>query len=808
MIALLARLAAADRESRESPVAADRALGLLGWDRVVDQLARHCHDRRAASLLRRQRPYADPETITVVHDLADELRQRADGGQWPPLAAVSDTLDLLDRPTPRRLEGSDLVAVAQLAENLAALRDWFLRGQDQLPRWADAAREMADAGPLADALRRAVDRDGQLLDSASPLLARLRRAAGDLEQQVRRSVAKAMTEASRRGWTSASEVTLRGDRFCLPLKAGDRRKVAGIVHDRSQTGQTVYVEPADTVHLANDLAESRLAMGAEESRILLELNQHVDEFADRLADGAQLMLLADRTRAALLWGEARRAQRPGLRAGAGLRVCRGRHPLLEEALEPSSHADRVVPLDLEMPDATRVLVISGPNAGGKSVAMKTVGVLVLLAQCGWDVPAREDTVLPLVRRLFIDLGDEQSIEDSLSSFSAHLTHLQRFLTEADGDSLLLCDEIGSGTDPQEGTALAITVLERLAERGALVIASTHFALLKAAVHDHAAMVNAAMDYDEESLAPLFTLRLGDPGASHAFDIAARVGLDPELLDRARRLVGEERYQLERLLQDLARRAGDLAASTEAAQRYEEAARHRQDELDTRLAGLDRELKQQRSAVRREGEDLVRQWRRKLEQAVREIRSQEAGKAVVQQAKHALDEVSRALPAAPSAPATGPTELRVGDSVRVPHLGLKGRVVEVRGDKVGVLADGLRVSVERRAVELTETTAATDAPRDPTETAGFWTWAQDDPGIPPELDLRGLRGDEAWERVDRLLDRAVPVGLDSVTIVHGMGTGRLRDHLLACLASDPRVAAFHPAGREQSNVGATVIHLHA
>jgi len=561
------------------------------------------------------------------------------------------------------------------------------------------------------------------------------------------------------------------------------------------------------VHLANDLAEARMAMVAEESRILLDLNQRVDGSAAALDAGAGFMLLVDRVRAGLRWREEYRCRRPHLHRGATLQLAAARHPLLEEALRADRRANELTPLDLALPEVARVMVISGPNAGGKSVAMKTVGVLVLLAQCGWDVPARDDTRLPLVSRLFVDLGDEQSIADALSSFSAHLTHLKRFLAEADGDSLLLADEIGSGTDPQEGTALALTVLERLAERGALVLASTHFGLLKAAVHDHPAMINAAMDYDEQSLAPLFSLRLGDPGASHAFDIAARVGLDPELLQRARSLVGEERYQLEQLLRDLARRAGELTRAETAAHDLESSLARRRAELDQRLKGLDKELVRERQQTRRQGEQLLREWRRKLEAAVRDVSSAGADKTVARQARRQLEAVQRELPETPPEAAGAPPDLKPGERVRVPHLGLQGRVQELRGDKVGVLADGLRLSVDRDSVErMDEPSPAAQAASEVRQTAGAWTWDQDDAGIPPELDLRGLRTDEAWDRLDRMLDRAVPVGLDHLTVVHGMGPGRLRDHLLEQLGRDPRVASFHPSGERQNNFGATVIHL--
>lgn len=812
MIALLARITAADADAGAQPLATERDRGLLGWQGVTAQAARHCRNRRAAQAVAGQLPYTDLGAIELWRALADELKAARDRDQRPPLADISAVMACLEAPPSRPLEGGDLVAVARLAEDLDRLREWLLRWPALLPLWSAAAREAATFAGLVAELRRCLDRDGRLQDGASPLLGRLRRLAREREQQVRESVAKAMAEANRRGWTAGEEVTLRGDRFCLPLRAADRRKVAGIVHDRSQTGQTIYVEPAATVQLANDLAECRLEIAAEETRILHELNQRVREQTPALLAAGGLLLLVDRVQAVGAWAAARRAGRPQLAPGGSVRIAQGRHPLLEQALAEQTRATgaaaaAVVPLDLELPPAVRVLVISGPNAGGKSVALKTVGVLVMLAQCGWDVPAREDTRLPLVRRIFVDLGDEQSIESSLSSFSAHLSHLQRFLQEADGRSLVLCDEIGAGTDPQEGTALAFTVLEQLAVRGALVLASTHYGLLKAAVHDHPAMINAAMDYDEVSLAPRFRLRLGDPGASHAFDIAARVGLDPPLLARARAMVGQERYQLEKLLRELAARARDLAAQEAELRTRLDAAQAREAQLREQSAELARRHEAERESLRQQGQELLREARQRLAAAVREVRIQGGRQEAVDSVRAQIQAVASRLPA-PPAPEPGPADLTVGDRVRIAGLGLQGRVVEIRGDKIGVLADGLNVSIDRSAVARLDdvATPASGGAGGSRESAVAWTWDHDDPGIPCELDLRGLQVEEAWLRVDKLLDRALPVGLAQLTIIHGMGSGRLRDQLLSRLAADPRVARCHPAGERGSNLGATVVHL--
>jgi DNA mismatch repair protein MutS2 len=809
MINLLERIAAF-QDSSEA-VLGPRPGELLEWSSVTGQVASFCLNGPAADAVLSRRPYASLEPIALQHSLADELRPAGDANQWPPLADVGLALDLIRQPPPVRLEGADLVHVAGVAEQLDMLRAYFMADRTRFALWGEAAVQMADFSGLSGAIRRALDRDGSILDGASSLLARLRRAVVGQERTVRREIGQAMNQARARGWTTGDEVTLRQDRFCLPLRSGDSRRVEGIVHDRSSTGATLFVEPAGVVRLANELTATRLEIAAEEARILFQLNRSVEQAASALGEACKLMILLDTVRAPMLWSRQVRGRRPRISDVGEIRICGGRHPLLMEALGEGDRAagrELVVPLDLEIPAGKRALVISGPNAGGKSVALKSVGVFCLIAQCGWDVPAREDTILPLITRLLVDLGDEQSIAQSLSSFSAHLHHLGRFMAEAGPGTLVLCDEIGSGTDPQEGTALAFAVLAKLTDSGALVLASTHFGLLKAAVHDHPRMVNAAMDYDERDLRPLFTFRVGDPGTSHAFDIAARMGFPADLLGRARRMAGEERVQIENLLADLDRRARQLASTQEELRRETERARTLGGELDERLRGLNRERRELLKQASREAEDLVREGRRAIEQAVREIKVSGADKTVVKSARRRLDRLDRQL--------TGdreeilpPASIEPGQRVRIAHLGLIGTVVEVRGDRILATADGLRLTLGREAVRPLEDSGSGGEPAAGSSVAptmGGWAWHSNVTGAEPEIDLRGESGEEGWRRLDKLIDRAIPAGLEVINVIHGFGTGRLRDHLHERLKNDPRVASFREAGPGQGGGGATQVIL--
>jgi len=821
MIQLLQRIQA-DHDAAAEILPA-KAAHLLEWPRITDQMARHCRNGRAAERLRARRPFTDPEAIAFRHTLSDELREEGQQNNWPPLMNLDDGLALLEMSAPVRYEGSDLVHLAAVAEQMDALRDHFLAHRERCPVWGEAAVQMATFQGVSGAIRRALDPDGYIVDGASALLARLRRSVAGQERAVRQEVNTAMSRARSQGWTTGEEVTLRGDRFCIPMRSGERQRVDGIVHDRSSTGATLFVEPAGVVRLSNELTETRLEIAAEEARILFELNRAVEQASAAMREAAEVMLQVDEVRAHLLWSLEVRGQRPLLQEGGPLRIAGGRHPLLMEAMgagDLKQGRPQVVPLELEIPADSRALVISGPNAGGKSVALKTVGVFCLLAQCGWDVPGRQDTRLPLISRLLVDLGDDQSIAEALSSFSAHLGNLAGFLREAGPSTLVLCDEIGSGTDPHEGTALAFSVLERLVEQGAQVLASTHFGILKAAVHDHPSMVNAAMDYDEQGLRPLYTFRVGDPGTSHAFDIAERMGLPRDLLGRAREMAGEERVQIEKLLSDLDRRAGEVARQQHELQLELEKHRVRNRDLEERLQGLDKERKQSLEGARREADKLLKDGRRTIEAAVREIKSEQAGKRVVKAAHNQLRQMGERLDdrlasGQENPPAARNVELEAGMRVRIPHLNLLGRLSEVRGGKVVAQADGLRLSLGREAVvplgedgqELKATPQVESAPEEKAAPAGGgWAWKGETPQVGHELDLRGETGADGWDRLDRMIDRAIPSGLEVITVIHGFGTGRLRDYLYERMKRDPRIAGFGEAGEGRGGGGATRIVL--
>ncbi len=797
MIPLLKNISGWDTNYTLSDISEHRrAFVLLEWEKTLAGIARFAICRDTAEHIICQLPYTDLQPISQKRQLLDELRESFEDEQHPPLTNITDAIKLLNRDLPLRLEGSDIIAIAAAASDLDQLREWLIEGETYRPVWASAATSSASFNQLCSRVLMALALDGTVKDSASPLLSSLRKNIRNQEQSVRSEVSKIMSKASSKGWTSADEVTLRSDRFCLPMRSGDRQKVQGLVLDRSGTGSTIFVEPESVVVLQNDLVEARLNAAAEEQRILLELGALVEANIEDLLEAAALQTLLDETYAVLKWTKSIDAFRPAIQPGGKVIIDSARHPLLLNQDPPID----VTPLTFEIPSDRKVVLVSGPNAGGKSVMLKCVGLMVMLGQCGWDIPSDGKTELPLFKQLFVDLGDEQSIARSLSSYSAHLEHMGSFIKLADKETLVLCDELGSGTDPDEGSVLAYVMLDALAAQGATVLATTHYGLLKASVNDHPAMVNAAMDFDEETLLPLFSIRVGIPGGSHAFDIARRMSLPGDMIDRAAALLGQDRVQIEKLLTELSTRNRELVEANQRAASKERELLTTSEKLKQQLADINKERKKVLAEARAEGERFIKESRRNLELAVKTIKETAASKKSVVDAKEVLENIKDSLPGEE----TSQDELDKivkGDFVEVPHLHLKGEVVESRNNRLTIESDGMRMSVATKDAVVIKNRQKS---RKTVIKAGTHSLA--DVQARSEIDLRGLTTEEAWDAVDLFVDRAVVAGLEELEIIHGTGTGRLRFFLHEKFRKDSRVLTFEHAPLNRGGEGMTIVKL--
>ncbi|MDT8340835.1 MAG: Smr/MutS family protein [Longimicrobiales bacterium] len=743
------------------------------------------------------------------------FQQERPGWGMPAIPAPEAALTRLELPG-GVLEPSDLHRVGVLLASARVLAR-EMDGRAALdPHLARLRERLWIAEEVERDVVRTVDEDGTVLDSASRALKQIRDRLRGAHQRIVRQLDRYLGSLPDRLRVPDASVSVREGRYVIPLRREGRREVGGIVHDESGTGATIFVEPPVAVELMNELRDLEREEAREIQRVLRDLSARLHPFHADLACTLRALVELDslhaRARAALAW----RAHPPVLATDsrAGFRVVSGRHPLLLEGEAP------VVPFDLEMAPEERTLLVSGPNTGGKSVFLKAVGLISLLARSGVVPPVGKGTVLPGVTRVYADIGDEQSIAESLSTFSAHLATMREILREADADALVLMDELGTGTDPEEGAALARAILETLTARGCLTLATSHLGALKVLDTEGSGIVNASMQFDAEAMEPTYRLEKGRPGRSYGLAIARRLGLSAPVLERARALVQEGAASLESLLERLERREREARERADDLAREQERVARLAGDLERREATLrDRERTAEERA-RRQARELLMNAREEVEAAIRTVRS--AGEAApeaetgegggldraAREARRRVEEAAerqrrrsarvRTGAGVPAA-APDPAALRPGMRVRVGSGSTRGTLVELRDDRGVVEVSGLRMEVPARELEVVAETGGPDAPARSRERG----WSGDLPTAGYEIDLRGLRVDEVALELGRSLDGAILNDLAEVRIIHGKGTGAVKARVREILEQDARVASFRNGHPGEGGGGVTL-----
>jgi len=791
----------------------------LAFDRVIEALA----ERAATPLGRERARTVAPDLDDGARELAFERTDEVLRGDDLSLGGVEDVRPLLDRVREGGvLDGREILSIAYTMDAAATVRRAIAQGDR--PQLRLLAEAMSSFDGVLRLVREQLDVQGEVRDDATPKLREIRRRLQPLRGRIRERLSQLLAQHSQH--VQDPIITLRRDRYVIPIKASSQARVPGIVVDTSDSGQTVFVEPAPVVAMNNELALLEFEERDEVRRILIALGQRVafePGLEPTLAALAELDLALASARLAREWW----LSRPEVAEGAPVQLPAARHPLIEACVAND--------LLLAGEDGDeRLMVVTGPNAGGKTVLLKTLGLAVLMAHAGLYVAAGSASGaepggdasgrrrprrarLPRVAALLTDIGDEQSIEASLSTYAAHLTNLRRIVEAAAPGTLVLIDELGSGTDPDEGAALSQAILEVLVERRAVGLVTTHLAPLKVFASRTGGVRNAAMRFDVDALAPTFELTIGQPGRSYALAIARRIGLDAGLLDRAETLLGPEGARWERLLETLERQREALQLELDEARASSEQARAEAALLRDQIEGLrEREAELLEQAAER-ADALLKDTLQRATALRRSAREdpEQRGKAL--EALQALrrETRSKAAPASGgAAPGRGPggavarDPIRPGALVRVASYGAEGPIQEVRGDTLVVQLGLLKVEVPRR--EVTPVTPKPRAPRGPAGAAAMPA-APAAPlggGVPRELNVRGERVEGAIERIRDYLREAHALRVASVRIVHGKGTGALRDAVRQYLREEKLVTRFEDAVPYEGGHGVTVAYLRA
>jgi DNA mismatch repair protein MutS2 len=783
---------------------AGRAWGRgIEWDAVRRLLAREARTAMGREQAAGADPSTDLDTIDRTLDETTQAREALGASGAPPFDSIPDVRPVLERcrVLGSVLDGAELVLLLPFLDAAPRLIGWGRGLSGRVARIAAMTEALPRPAGLRDALRRSVADDGTLTDDASPALRRIRR---ELRERRRRTVADLERLLNTHESLLADRyVTIRHGRYVLPVRAEARGRVRGIVHDRSQSGQTVFMEPAEMVEANNDLVQLAREEEHEIARVLAELTDlvrtHLADL-DALAHGLGALdwIFARAHLAERLDGVA-----PVMTRERRVHLRDARHPLLLAQRWGAARAadpDPVVPADIELTPERPLLVITGPNAGGKTIALKTLALHVLLAQTGCHVPARAGSELPVVSRLHAIIGDDQSVAENLSTFSAFVKQVREILDEADAEALVLLDELGAGTDPDEGAALAQAILEDLAERGTLVMATTHLEPLKAFASTHPRARNASVEFDTATLAPTFRLRYDRPGQSYALTIAARLGLSAALIARAQAHRSEHGARAAELLARLDEHTRTEAQRARALEAQEqEAAARLASAREAESAALAR-ARETVSGARQEAARLVADVRRVVSTEWERLKRADRTRRDLEETRRALNGVAaRVAEAGPSHPPEEPSRLVPGARVTAEHLGLHGSIVSTTGDTATVQAGAVTVRVPLVALRLASQPAGAAAARSTIS-------VPEKRGVHPELHLLGRRADEARDMVEQYLDSAFMAGLATVRLVHGKGTGALRKTVRDVLSAHPLVDSFRDGEPGEGGAGATVAAL--
>ena len=771
-----------------------RSMQILELDKIIAMLREKC-----ATSMGRERadalfPRTDREEVLDLHAQTREAVELL-GKETPPLSGLTDIGPEISRAGKGgTLDGVQLHRVAL-----------FLRGSMQLKRFLDAkappeswlflaAQGLAELPRLEAQLRQAVDGEGNVLDSASAELRNLRRKLEAARGRLRERLDAMIKSPALQKYLQEPLVTQRNGRYCLPVKSEWRAQVPGVVHDQSASGATLFIEPMAAVELSNEITRLEKMEQAEVERILRELSQqvgsHSQELETALAAVADIDFVLARARLAVDM----KATGPEIRGDNRLRLAQARHPLLP--------AGEAVPVTVVLGGDYNVLVITGPNTGGKTVTLRTVGLLCLMAQCGLWLPVAEGSFVPVYDNIFADIGDEQSIEQSLSTFSGHMKNIIAILAGATGNSLVLLDELGAGTDPAEGAALAIAILNQLKTTGASVLATTHYSELKAYAWTEPGVQNASMEFDVETLRPTYRLIIGAPGKSNAFEIALRLGLDRGVVERAKTLLHSDVLRTEDVLASLEAQRRQTERELARAREEREQAEALRQNYEQQLARLEQKQERLWQKAVEESNELLRRTRLQAEELLAELRAAEAQNVNIDDLARRVREGLKPLPGpglpkVPDGSPPDPGDLKPGQSVRVLSLDKTGTFVARSGDEAIVQVGIMKVNVKFEDLRLVSAPARPE----PDKVSG-----RVDTGIAsisPQIDLRGKLVDEACLELDRYLDAALLAGLSQVHIIHGKGTGALGRGIREFLRTHSAVADFRYGSAGEGGSGVTV-----
>lgn len=786
----------------------DRHTKVLELDKILAMLADCCVTEDAKALAGQIQPQQELASVTRLMSQTADAHQLTSRFGTPSIRQIKNCSPQMQRAKRgAMLSMGELLEVAYILQTARKLLAWRRQFEEEQTALDPMLSTLTADRYLEEEITEKILSEEEIADAASPVLADIRRKIRLSGQKARELLEKMTRSTTYQKYLQEQIVTIRNGRFVLPVRAEHKNEIKGLVHDTSSSGATLFIEPMQVVDANNEIRELESKERHEINRILLELSALVGENAGMIQDNYDMIIRLDLLFAKSRLADRMRATVPQIIGTGEINLSKARHPLINR--------DSVVPIDIQLGGEFDTLIITGPNTGGKTVALKTLGLLTLMALSGLMIPAGENSMISVFDKVLADIGDEQSIEQSLSTFSGHMTNIVSILNAADENALVLIDELGAGTDPVEGAALAVSIIERLRQLGAKVAATTHYAEMKVYALESGGVENASCEFDITTLRPTYRLLIGVPGRSNAFAISRRLGLEESVIERARLLVSSENQRFEDVVSGLEDTRQKLEREQEQAGLFRREAQRLEEEIREEKRRLDQEREQELNRARGQARAIVEQVRLKSEALLDELlelkkrKDQENFSQLVSGVRGRfksdiaeLEKTADPIVSRDDEDYVLPRELSPGDTVYITELGTHGAVLAIEGDTVQVQAGIIKTKVKKSSLRLAEQTKKKPAGK----SSARKVVAAAKEAVKTEIDLRGMTAGEALMELDQYMDRAVLSGVNIVSIIHGKGTGALRKAVHERLKKSSAVKSYRLGVYGEGDSGVTIAEL--
>jgi len=777
----------------------------LGFTEVKELIKAHCLSVMGQQMVDKIQVMNNFDQIRKFLSQAQEFKNILQNDAVLPINHFFDIKSLANKV---RIEGAflseeEFFQIQTSLTTVFAVIGYFNEREGQYPNLEALFEHLPIEKIILKKIDMVLDAKGKIRPNASRELQEITSGISKAEQEARRKIDHIFKSASSNGWTADGSLTIRDGRLCIPLLAENKRKLKGFIHDESATGQTVYMEPEEVFSLNNRIRDLEFERRREIVKILTQLTDELRPYVPLLLSYHGLLTKLDFVRAKALFAIDVEADMPIVVNEAKIRLTNARHPLL--FLSFKKEHKTVVPLNMHIDEGVRIITVSGPNAGGKSVCMKTVGLLQMMTQAGLLIPADESSTVGVFKQLFVDIGDDQSIESDLSTYSAHLSKMKHFVEMANGKTMILIDEFGTGTDPQFGGPIAEAVLESLNHKKVRGMVTTHYSNLKIFSSNTEGIENASMLFDNVQMKPLYQLEVGKPGSSYAFEIAQKIGLPPQVLNLAKNKISSGQKKVDTLLVDLEREKKEIYDTRVQLNRQQK----RVDDLLAENEKLKNYLEENQRALikdaKQQAKEIITNANKLVENTIAEIKSNQADKEKTRALRENLSREVQKNTVKPetSAKAAADEEIKVGDWVRLTDSTTTGQVMEIAKDNIIIAIGDLRTVAKRKRVEKV---SRKEVPKEIRRAGTSASSTSDMAGFSPEIDVRGMRGEDALHAIEKLLDRAIMMSFGNLKIIHGKGDGILRKLIRSYFKKYDQISHMEDEHPDRGGDGITYAYL--